>query len=153
MGEDAASRATGQCRCGKVRFAFDGPVLFTAACHCRGCQRMTGGAYSLTTGTVLSRFAATEGETVLGGLHAETRHHFCDWCKSWLYTTHDALGDVVNVRTTMLDDVPAEPPFVEMFTEEALPWAKTGARHSFTAFPGADQFGPLMQEFAARASS
>ena len=151
MTDPGSSRATGRCRCGKVRFAFDGPVLFTAACHCRGCQRMTGGAFSLTTGTVLSKFTVTEGETVLGGLHGDARHNFCDWCKSWLFTTHEALGDIVNVRTTMLDEVPAEPPFVEMFTQEALPWAKTGAKRSFAQFPAADEFGPLMQEFAAAA--
>ena len=128
-------------------------MLFTAACQCRGCQRMTGGAYSLTTGTVLSKFTVTEGETVLGGLHGDARHNFCDWCKSWPFTTHEALGDIVNVRTTMLDEVPAEPLFLEMFTDEALPWAKTGARHSFAQFPAADEFGPLMQEFAAAAAS
>ena len=152
MTGSTAASTTGQCRCGKVRFAFDGPALFTAACHCRGCQRMTGGAFSLTAGTALSRFAVTQGETVLGGLHGEARHEFCDWCKSWLFTTHEALGDVVNVRTTMLDEVPAEPPFVEMFTDEALPWAKTGAGHSFAQFPAADRYGVLMQEFAAAAA-
>jgi hypothetical protein len=29
---------TGQCRCGKVKYAFDGPVLLTAACHCLGAS-------------------------------------------------------------------------------------------------------------------
>jgi hypothetical protein len=140
---------TGQCRCGKVKFAFDGPVLLTAACHCRGCQRMTGGAFSLSTGTLLSRFRLTEGETVIGGLHGETKHYFCDFCKSWLYTTLEAVGDFVNVRTTMLDDGPQASPFVETYTAEALPWAKTGAVHSYEALPSMDDYGTLMQEFAA----
>ena len=153
MGEAAASRATGQCRCGKVRFAFDGPVLLTMVCHCRGCQRMTGSAFSLSIGTVLSRFEVVEGETAIGGLHGDTRHHFCDWCKSWLYTTLEAVGDFVNVRTTMLDKPPAEPPFVETFTSEALPWAQTGAARSYPGFPEMDAYPRLMQEFAARASS
>ncbi|MCA1661679.1 MAG: GFA family protein [Novosphingobium sp.] len=152
MAETPSVTITGQCRCGEVRFAFDGPVLLTAACHCRGCQRMTGSAFSLTTATVLSRFTVTKGETVLGGLRGDARHHFCDGCKSWLFTTHEALRDMVNVRTTMLDQLPAEPPFVEMFTDEALPWVKTGAKHSFAQFPAADEFGPLMQEFAATAA-
>ena len=140
---------TGQCRCGKVKFAFDGPVLLTAACHCRGCQRMTGGAFSLSTGTPLSQFRLTEGETVIGGVHGETKHYFCDFCKSWLYTTLEAVGDFVNVRTTMLDAVPQAPPFVETYTAEALPWAKTGAAHSYEALPPMDEYGTLMQEFAA----
>ena len=152
MAEASAARATGQCRCGKVRFAFDGPVLLTGACHCRGCQQMTGGAFSLSTSTVLSRFTVTQGEPVIGGLHGDTRHHFCGWCMSWLYTTLEAIGDFVNVRTTMLDDVPREPPFMETFTKEALPWAQTGAARSYPGFPEMDEYPRLMQEFAARAS-
>ena len=68
-------------------------------------------------------------------------------------TTLEAIGDCVNVRTTMLDEVPAEPPFMETFTSEALPWATTGARRSYPGFPEMDEYPRLMQEFAARASS
>jgi len=143
---------TGQCRCGKVKFAFDGPVLLTQACHCRGCQRMTGGAFSLSTGTVLSQFRLIEGETVIGGLHGEPRHFVCDFCKSWLYTSLEAVGDFVNVRTTMLDEVPGGPPFMETWTAEKLPWASTGATHSYAGAPAIEEYGALMGEFAARVS-
>ena len=139
---------TGQCRCGKVRFAFDGPVLLTQACHCRGCQQMTASAFSLSTGTALSQFRLTEGETVIGGLHGEIPHYFCDHCKSWLYTSLETVGDFVNVRTTMLDTVPPEPPFVETFTADKVPWVETGAAHSYEGFPAIEDYGMLMQEFA-----
>ena len=39
----------GQCRCGATRIEASGPPLITMACHCTGCQRMTGGAYSLSS--------------------------------------------------------------------------------------------------------
>lgn len=141
---------TGKCRCGKVEFAFDGPVLLTAACHCSGCRRMTGSAFSLSTGTTLSQFRLSEGETVIGGLHGEPKHCFCDYCKSWLYTTLEAVGDFVNVRTTMLDDVPQDAPFIETCTAEKLPWVRTGARHSYEGQPAMNVYGELMQEFAGR---
>lgn len=55
----------------------------------------------------------------------------------------------VNVRATMLDDAHWFVPFIETCTSEALPWAKTGAMHSFAAFPPMEAFGPLLAEFAA----
>ena len=143
---------TGQCSCGKVTFAFDGPVLLTAACHCRGCQRMSGSAFSLSTGTALSQFRLTRGEAVIGGLRGQTRHYFCDFCKSWLYTTLEAVGDFVNIRMPMLDDVPTAPPFVETYTAEGFPWAKTGAAHSFAGLPDMAEYGVLMAQFAACAA-
>jgi len=54
----------------------------------------------------------------------------------------------VNVRTTMLDDPPREPPFIEVYTDEALPYALTGAAHSFAQFPPMDQLQPLLASFA-----
>jgi hypothetical protein len=38
----------GGCRCGQVRFAVSLPPFLTMVCHCTGCQRMTGSAFSLS---------------------------------------------------------------------------------------------------------
>jgi hypothetical protein len=55
----------------------------------------------------------------------------------------------VNVRPTMFD-VPAwSTPFMETWVSERLPWARTAARHSFAKYPGNEDYGPLMAEFAA----
>ena len=34
-------------RCGQVRFEVSAPEMLTMVCHCRGCQRMSGGAFAL----------------------------------------------------------------------------------------------------------
>ena len=143
----------GGCRCGRVRFRVSGPPIFTSACHCRGCQRMTASAYSVSGAWPAGRFALVEGEPVIGGLHGATRHYFCAHCMSWLFTRPEGFDDFVNVRTTLLDEPPTDPPFLETCTAEALPWARTGATHSFEGFPPPESFGPLMAEFAARASA
>jgi hypothetical protein len=122
--------------------------MFTAACHCRGCQRMTGSAYSLSGGYPAAQFAVTAGETVIGGLHGDTRHHFCGHCLSWVYTVPEGFDDFVNLRITLLDVPPVEPPFLETCTADALPWALTGAAHSYEAFPPPEAFGELVAEFA-----
>lgn len=62
---------TGQCRCGQVRFTVSQAPLLTMACHCRGCQRMSASAFSLSAAIPLEGFAVTQGEPVIGGLHGE----------------------------------------------------------------------------------
>jgi hypothetical protein len=124
----------------------------TMACHCTGCQRMTGGAYSLTSTFPAEAFELLSGEPVIGGLHGEIRHHHCGHCLSWVFTRADMMGPFVNVRTTMLDQVPSEPPFIETYTSEALPWAVIGAPHSFPQFPPMERFQPLMAEYHAAAT-
>jgi len=139
----------GGCRCGAVRFRVSAPPLFTAVCHCTGCQRMTGGAYSTTLAVPEGGFAVTEGETVIGGLHGERLHHrHCDRCKSWLFTSFTPATGFVNVRATMLDDPRWFTPFVENYTSEALPWARVDAPHSFAQFPSMDEYQPLLAAYA-----
>ncbi|NHF72205.1 GFA family protein [Paracoccus xiamenensis] len=139
---------TGSCRCGHVSIAVRGAPLMTFACHCTGCQRMTASAFSLSA--MYPEAAVTvEGETVLGGMRGELQHHFCPGCLSWLFTTTPLMGPMVNVRSSMLDGGPAqEPAFIECWTSEKLPWAQTGAAHSYEGFPPQEEFGPLMAAYA-----
>jgi len=145
---DAAGTVEGGCRCERVRFRLSGPPIFTAACHCRGCQKMTASAYSVSGAWPADKFEVTAGEPVIGGMHGATRHYFCGHCLSWMFTRPEGFDAFVNVRTTLLDTPPADPPFLDTFTSEGLPWAKTGATHSFATFPPPEAFEPLTQEFA-----
>jgi hypothetical protein len=140
----------GSCRCGKVRFEVSGAPLLTLACHCTGCQKMTASAFALTDTYPAAAFRLTDGEVVIGGIHGATRHHHCDYCKSWIYTEPDGLDDIVNVRSTLLDDPDPEPPFVEIFVGESLPWARTGAAHSYGTLPAMEEWPQLIQQFAGR---
>ncbi|WP_434420905.1 GFA family protein [Nannocystis pusilla] len=141
---------TGGCRCDRVRFRVTTPPLVTMACHCLGCQRMTAGPFSLSLLMLSEGFALTAGEPVIGGLHGPNRHFYCPHCKSWMFTRPDGMDHLVMVRPTMLDDHAWFVPFIETATAEKLPWASTPAKHSFPDLPPPEQYGPLMQEFAAR---
>jgi len=139
----------GSCRCGQVRIEISAPPLFTSACHCRGCQKMSASAYSLSVAIPTGGFRVTEGEPVPGGLQGETiRHHFCPHCKSWMFTRIEGMDLFVNVRATMLDDTSWYSPFLETWTDERLPWATTPARHSYPRFPPEADFPHLLAEFA-----
>jgi hypothetical protein len=137
----------GQCRCGQVQFLVSAAPLITMACHCSGCQRMSASAYSLSALYLSDQFKVTLGDPVIGGLHGATRHFFCAFCMSWLFTRPEGLDQVVNVRATMLEGAREFLPFLETCTEEMLPWAKTPAVRSFPKFPPRELFPQLIAEF------
>ncbi|WP_103173093.1 GFA family protein [Paracoccus sp. SY] len=144
-----ADRQHGGCRCGRVTIAVSGPPLLTMACHCRGCQQMTASAFSLSS-LYAQDAVSIEGETILGGLRGELRHHCCAFCLSWTHTRADFLGPLVNIRSTMLEGGSDQPPFIECWLEEKLPWVSVGATHGFARFPPVEGFAALMADFAAR---
>ena len=146
----SCGRWEGGCRCGQVRFRIGAAPMLTMACHCTGCQRMTGSAFSLSVLVAGPGFEVTAGEPVIGGLHGAPFHHHCPHCMSWMFTRMPGM-DLVNVRSTLLDEPVWTTPYIETCTDERLPWAKTPAAHSFAKFPEPDEYGPLIAEFAAQA--
>ena len=142
-------RHEGACRCGSVRFAATGQPLLTMACHCRGCQRMTGGAFSLSSLYPAEAFEVRQGETVLGGLKGATRHYFCPSCLSWLFTRPEGLDAFVNVRSSLFAEPAAHRPYVDMHSREALPGVESGAAERFETVPDESAFGPLIAAYAA----
>jgi hypothetical protein len=138
----------GGCRCGRVRLRITKRPLLTMACHCKGCQRMSSSAFSLSAAIPADGFEITEGEPVIGGLHGASKHYFCGWCMSWMFTRPEGIDWFVNIRPTMLDDASWFAPFIETYTSTKFPWVETGATYGFTEFPPLDAYEGLMKEFA-----
>jgi hypothetical protein len=137
----------GSCRCGQVCIRISAAPLVTMACHCTGCQKMSSSAFSLSAAIPADGFEVISGEPVVGGLHGATKHMFCPHCMSWMFTRPEGMDWFVNVRTTMLDDPEDFAPFVETWTSEKLPFAETGAPHSYEALPPMDTYEGLMKEY------
>lgn len=140
----------GGCRCGKVRIRVSAAPLLAAACHCTGCQSMSASAFSMSIAVPNGGFAVTAGEPVIGGLHGASRHYFCNWCMSWMFTRPEGLQDIVNLRPTMLDRHDWFVPFAEFWTSEKLPWVTTAAVHSFETAPPMEDIPALIEQYAAR---
>jgi len=140
----------GGCRCGKVRVQVSAPPLLASACHCAGCQTMSASAYSLSIAIPSDGFAVVSGEPVIRGLNGMSRHHFCGWCMSWMFTRIEGLDDFVNLRPTMLDRHGWFVPFVEFCTDEKLSWVTTAAVHSYPAIPPVSEFAMLVEQYSAR---
>jgi len=137
----------GGCMCGQARLKVSAPPIITMACHCKGCQKLSASAFSLTAMVPAQGFEVIMGKPQVGALHGESGYYFCPRCLNWLYTTPAGVP-FVNIRPSLFD-VPAwSTPFIETFVSEKLPWATTPARHSFEKYPTPDRYGPLMAEYA-----
>ncbi|MFN0113883.1 MAG: GFA family protein [Paracoccaceae bacterium] len=141
--------ATGRCRCGRVRFHATSAPLFTSACHCRGCQQMTGSAFSLSAAIPDYGFELVGGETVPGGADHAYGHRFCGHCLSWVCTKSPRMQGFLNVRAPMFDDAGWIRPYLETWMEERLPFVQSGALRSFDRYPGLEMLPALLADYAA----
>lgn len=139
----------GGCMCGDIRLRISAPPIITMACHCKGCQKLSASAFSLTAMIPGAGFDVIKGEPVAGALHGANPYMFCPTCKNWLFTRVAGMNAFVNVRPTLFDIPEWSTPFVETWVSERLAWARTSAKHSFPQYPPPAQYGSLMAEYAA----
>jgi hypothetical protein len=137
----------GGCRCGRTRIRVSEPPLLASACHCTGCQKMSSSAFSLTLTVPAGGFEVVSGEPVIGGLHGPTRHFFCSWCMTWMFTLPADMDTLVNVRASMLDDHSWFIPYLEVNTGEKLPWAETPAVQRYETEPTLEIYLELVEAF------
>ena len=139
----------GACRCGRVKIRISAPPMLTMACHCSGCQRMSGSAYSLSAAIPTEGFSVIEGTPVVAGAEPRIGHHFCPDCMTWMFTRMPGFDFFVNVRPTMLSDTGWFTPFAETYTSEKLAWAETPAVHRYEKFPPVEDYEMLVNAYAA----
>ncbi|WP_432201621.1 GFA family protein [Erythrobacter sp. W53] len=96
---------------------------------------MTAGPFSLSALYREDRFQLSSGDVAVGRCNSAGQHYFCEACFSWVYTRPGGLEGMVNIRTPMLEDAAAFPPFAEFFTQEILPGMTSGAPLSFKTAP------------------
>ncbi len=117
----------GGCSCRSIRYKLTASPLIVHACHCRDCQRVTGGAFVINIWIerkfVEANHAALKSFRLAGG---SGKHHdvfFCDTCGTYLWSRyHIVPGDCLFVRAGTLDDPKAVRPDVHIFTRTKLPW-------------------------------
>ena len=137
---------TGGCACGAVRYALNADPLIVHACHCRNCQRLTGGAFVINL-WIEKEFVETRGAPrsfrLAGGTGKPHDVFFCERCGTYLWSRYHAAGDALFVRAGTLDDPGAVRPDVHIFTRTKLPWLELpkGAR-AFRTFYKRDDVWP-----------
>lgn len=92
------------------------------------------------------------GEVVTGGRGSVgRRHYFCKSCLNFVYSRIDGPHQRVNLRTSVLDKAASFAPFVELMTDQKMPWVSVPAVHSFASYPKSlDELQALMDAYAQR---
>lgn len=99
----------GGCLCGAVHYQVGKPPLRVTMCHCRFCQRATGGAYMVEPVFARQDFATTKGtpatyDHISEGSGKTVNIHFCATCGTKLFLGFERFPDVVGVYGGTFDD-------------------------------------------------
>ncbi len=109
----------GRCNCGAVRLSLDGEAMEVGLCHCRTCQRETGGPYMAYAVFPLAGLQV-EGE-VRSWIDTTDHRHFCPTCGTPLFATMDG-DDAVEMRLGCLEETSDLTPTFEIWVGRRLAW-------------------------------
>ena len=116
---------TGRCACGALRWRAEGEPLLQGFCHCRSCQRTSGGGH---VGWLCfpANAVAIEGErrayTRIGGSGRQASRFACPTCLSVVWGTAEMMPGQINVYAGSLDDPARFKPEIAIFVGERPPW-------------------------------
>ncbi|MEJ0085699.1 MAG: GFA family protein [Pseudomonadota bacterium] len=116
--------ATGGCQCGAVRYAFFAPLENSHVCHCRMCQRATGGVFASLAGGSPDNFAWTRGTPSFFASSNLAQRAFCAQCGTPLSFKYNLPTSRMYVTMGSLDR-PEDVTLVKQYgVESRLPWVK-----------------------------
>jgi len=129
MHQEFDTPCTGGCTCGQVRYEVKAKPLVVHACHCRWCQRQTGGPHVINALYEAELVTQTEGETETietdspsGRGQSIVR---CPQCRVavWSHYYFGGLKErIAFLRVGTLDNPDLMPPDVHIFTSTKMPW-------------------------------
>lgn len=137
---EAETRLTGGCQCGAVRNRLEAWPTGANVCHCRMCQKASGGPFMAFAGVRLDELAWTRGAPKTFASSTIAERGFCAECGTPL--TYRILGrDRISVTIGCLDRPAVAAPEMQYGAESKLPWLDSIPllpRRDIEAFLGAD---------------
>jgi hypothetical protein len=120
-----ATTFTGGCLCGAVRYECSADPFFMGNCHCRDCQKASGGAYDPAIGLPAAALKIT-GKVKYHDIKAESGNTltrgFCPECGARLFGKTSGMADLAMITAGSLDDPIQYKPSMDIFTASAQPW-------------------------------
>jgi hypothetical protein len=119
---------TGGCACDAIRYECTAEPFIMLNCHCRDCQRASGGAFASGALVPQDSFKFTKGEpryyltlSDAGGRH---KRGFCPQCGSRLTAAEnpEANKGFIGIAAASLDDPSWFKPEMDIWTADAQPW-------------------------------
>lgn len=124
MSEVKVPMAEGGCQCGAVRYTLYVAPQNVHACHCRMCQRATGGLFAALAGAPKTEFAWTKGEPAFFESSNLAKRGYCRDCGTPLSFSYNQPDARFYVTIGSLDD-PAQAPIIRQYgIESRIPWVK-----------------------------
>ncbi len=118
----------GRCLCGAVRYRLTGAPLGTYNCHCKDCQRTSGGTHTMSMPIARERVELQSGELASYDKPADSgrivRMLGCAICGTKLWNEPLASPHMLVLKPGTLDDSSWAVPVGNIWTESALPWAE-----------------------------
>ncbi|HPT49755.1 MAG TPA: GFA family protein [Accumulibacter sp.] len=115
----------GGCLCGAVRYQSSAAPVMAGNCHCRDCQRASGGAYAPTLFAPTAA-VAIDGEVRYFEVKGDSGHAvsrgFCPRCGSQLFGQVEVMPGLLAIRAGTLDDPGLYQPAIDLYTARAQSW-------------------------------
>ena len=109
---------SGGCQCGAVRFRVEGDLGEASICHCRMCQKATGGLSGPYVGA--PELVWTRGERKRFQSSNKVWRGFCEACGTPL--TFEYGDSSIGLAIGALDDPAAARPTEQLGSPSKLPW-------------------------------
>ena len=119
---------TGGCECGAIRYECSAQPdeIQMFRCHCRDCQRVSGGAYSPVVFVPATTFRITRGvlhhHITPGEITGQHKRGFCPDCGSRLTGGEGPGSTGIGMTASSLDDPSWFKSQMEMWVSDAQPW-------------------------------
>lgn len=117
----------GGCHCGAVRYSCTAMPQAVLLCHCRDCQRTTGGPFATVAVVPLPALdvvGAVQSYVVTAESGRTVTRQFCPQCGSPLFERAEGYPDIVLFKVGSADDPSWIEPTQHVWTCRALPWPK-----------------------------
>lgn len=128
----------GGCQCGAVRYRLTAPPLTVYNCHCRDCQRMSGGTHSMSMPVRRETLEHLSGDLVFYDKPADSgrvvRMFACARCGTKLWNEPLSSPDLLVVKAGTLDELSWAAPVGNIWTGSRPAWVQID--ESLVNFPG-----------------
>ena len=126
MNRVAGGKLEGGCGCGSVRYRLESSPLIVHACHCRNCQRQTGGWHAVNALIESELVTTLSGNVVAFDLDtpsgAGQTVYRCSQCQVAVWSNYHRIsqghGDILRfIRVGTLDEPDCLPPDVHIYAQ------------------------------------
>ena len=115
----------GSCQCGGISYRINSTSVFSVACHCDDCRKLSGSAFG-TSLVVKSEDVEFKGTFKTWERLTDTGRrniaYFCPDCGNRIYHQDPDAAIVVRLRSGTLDDDVIPEPRVHVFAARKMPW-------------------------------